>query len=53
VISCGENNRYGHPHAEAVENFQNAGSDIIVTKDTGAIMITIKNGEYRVKTYLD
>ena len=44
IISCGENNSYGHPHAEALENFQNVGSRILMTKDTGAIMIQIKDG---------
>jgi competence protein ComEC len=52
VISCAEGNSYGHPHSEAVDNFKNAGCDILVTKDTGAIMIEIKNGRYSVETYL-
>ena len=51
VISCGEDNSYGHPHAEALENFQNVGSRILMTKDTGAIMIKIKNGEYTINTW--
>lgn len=49
VISCGEKNRYGHPHAEAVENFEKAGSKIAVTKDTGAITVCIRNGKWYVK----
>jgi competence protein ComEC len=53
VISCAEGNSYGHPHKEAVDNFRDAGSDIIVTKDTGAIMITIDGGDYNVKTYIE
>jgi competence protein ComEC len=53
VISCAEKNSYGHPHSEAVDNFRNAGSDLIVTKDTGAIMITIDGGDYKVKTYIE
>jgi competence protein ComEC len=53
VISCGEGNSYGHPHLEAVENFKNVGSNVIVTKDTGAISIKIKNGDYKVETYLN
>jgi competence protein ComEC len=53
VISCAEGNSYGHPHSEAVDNFRNAGSDLIVTKDTGAIMITIDGGDYKVKTYIE
>jgi competence protein ComEC len=53
VVSCGEGNSYGHPHAEAVENFKNVGSKMLVTKDTGAISFTIKDGKYKIKTYLD
>ncbi|MCI8315074.1 MAG: DNA internalization-related competence protein ComEC/Rec2 [Lachnospiraceae bacterium] len=51
IISCGEDNRYGHPHAEVVERMKQIGSDIIITKNTGAIMIKIKNGNYKIETY--
>lgn len=51
VISCGEDNSYGHPHAEAIQNFRNAGSEILMTKDTGAILIQIKDGEYTIDTW--
>jgi competence protein ComEC len=53
VISCGEGNSYGHPHMEAVENFKDAGSKILVTKDVGNVMVSVRNGGFRVKTYLD
>lgn len=49
VISCGENNRYGHPHVEAVAQLERAGSKIAVTKDNGAVMIRIRNGRWRVE----
>lgn len=39
LISCGENNSYGHPHAEAVERMEKAGSRIFITKDHGAVGI--------------
>lgn len=52
VISCGEGNSYGHPHAETIEKLERTGSDIRVTKDTGAIMIKIKNGKYKVENYI-
>lgn len=52
VISCGEDNSYGHPHTEAVENFRDVGSRILMTKDTGAIRIKIKNGEYIIDTWI-
>ncbi len=53
VISCGENNRYGHPHVEALQNLYHVGSEILATKDTGAIIVKIKNGEYKVTHYWD
>jgi len=52
VISCGEENRYGHPHAEAIERLEAVQSDIQITKDTGAIMIKIRNGGYTVETFI-
>ena len=52
VISCGRDNRYGHPHAETLEIFRQMGSDIRMTQDTGAIMIKIKNGKYEVENYI-
>ncbi|MBO5030991.1 MAG: DNA internalization-related competence protein ComEC/Rec2 [Lachnospiraceae bacterium] len=51
VISCGADNSYGHPHMEAVENFERVGSEILITKDTGAIMIKVKGGECEAETY--
>ncbi|MDE6052813.1 MAG: MBL fold metallo-hydrolase, partial [Lachnospiraceae bacterium] len=52
IISCGEGNSYGHPHAETIEKLEDIGSDIRITKDTGAIMIKIKNGKYEVENYI-
>jgi len=49
VISCGEKNKYGHPHAEAVENFEKAGSKVAITKDTGAVTVRIRNGRWHVQ----
>ncbi len=49
VISCGEKNRYGHPHAQALENFKKAGSKTAVTKDTGAVIVRIRGGRWRVE----
>lgn len=39
VISCSENNLYGHPATIAIENMQNAGADVYVTKDVGQITV--------------
>ena len=53
VISCGDKNSYGHPHAEALETFTKAGSEIAVTKNTGAVTVHIQNGRWSVQYYHD
>lgn len=53
VVSCGADNRYGHPHQETIERLRGAGSDIWITKDTGAITVKIQNGKYKVERYLN
>ena len=52
VISCGENNSYGHPAPETVERLQNAGSRILQTPQSGAVMIESDGKTYSVETYL-
>lgn len=37
VISCGRNNRYGHPHAETLTRLRDDGSVIYETNGTGCI----------------
>lgn len=39
LISCGEDNSYGHPHEETLERLQEAGSQILVTTKEGAVTI--------------
>ncbi|MCC8029811.1 MAG: ComEC/Rec2 family competence protein [Lachnospiraceae bacterium] len=51
VISCGEGNSYGHPHAEALERIEDAGSEILQTQDCGQITFYEKNGGFRMRIY--
>lgn len=51
VVSCGDNNKYGHPHEEALDNMKSAGSTVLTTKDSGAVTVHIRNGKYRVEEY--
>ena len=37
VISCGEDNDYGHPHTEAINRIEAVGADIRITAKEGAI----------------
>ncbi len=41
VISCGENNPYGHPHEETVERLLESGSLILTTPECGAVTVVI------------
>lgn len=43
IISCGENNRYGHPHEELLERLKDNDMRILTTKEEGAITIKAKN----------
>ncbi len=48
IISCGEGNRYGHPHEETLERLEKADVPWFCTKDYGAITVMV-DGESRVK----
>lgn len=37
VISCGENNSYGHPHPALLERLQSQGTEILITCESGAV----------------
>ncbi len=41
IISCAEDNSYGHPHAETLDRLSTVGSEVMITKDCGAIMIKV------------
>ncbi len=52
VVSCGEGNRYGHPHNETIERLEAAGSRILRTDEHGAIMLSISpSGKLEGKWY--
>lgn len=41
VISCGENNSYGHPHKETLERLAEEGCAVVTTPQYGAITIEV------------
>jgi len=41
VISCGEDNSYGHPHLETLERLKGVSSKIMMTKDYGEVRMKV------------
>ncbi len=53
VISCGENNPYGHPHKEVIQRLKMANCRIVQTKESGCIRIHInRKGKKKVTGFL-
>lgn len=42
VISCGEDNRYGHPHRETLERLEKVGCIVVTTPEYGAITVKVR-----------
>ena len=51
IISCGKDNRYGHPHIETLERLAPLDAQIYRTDECGAIQINVKGGNVKVKVY--
>ncbi len=50
-ISCGANNRYGHPHEELLERLGEAGSRIYSTPEHGAVTVYRRKGGAAVRCF--
>ncbi|MED3796487.1 MBL fold metallo-hydrolase [Lysinibacillus capsici] len=48
ILSYGEDNKYGHPHAEIVDRLQAIGSKIYATADLGTITVSTDGVNYTV-----
>lgn len=51
LISCGEDNRYGHPHRETLERIEDVGSAVLTTPENGAITIRSDGKSWSVTGY--
>lgn len=51
VISCGKNNRYGHPHRELLERLEETGAFVIKTSEAGAVTLSFRRGEVSVRRW--
>ena len=48
VISCGANNRYGHPHAETLERLEEQGVQWVRTDEKGAVVIEVEDNKITI-----
>lgn len=51
VISCSENNSYGHPHEETLERLEEVGSRIFSTAECGQITVTFEEEGVRISGF--
>lgn len=52
VISCGRDNRYGHPHKETVERLEEKNVEIFETDMDGAVILNTDGKTIRWRTWL-
>lgn len=52
VISCGRNNRYGHPHEELLNRLEEADATVMRTDQQGAVRIEVDSAGIRKMSYL-
>lgn len=53
VISCGVDNSYGHPHAEALERLEKNCANLFRTDASGEVIMTVDDGTMSVRTVID
>lgn len=51
VISCGKNNKYGHPHPEVLNLFQEFGINVLRTDEKGDIKIKANYAGYSISNF--
>lgn len=52
LISCGVNNRYGHPAQDVLDRLEQAGSQVYITADGGALTVTTNGKNIVVTNFL-
>jgi len=52
LISCGENNSYGHPHEDLLDRLKQAGSKVYRTDKTGCITVKLNGKALRVRGFI-
>ena len=52
IVSAGQNNSYGHPHEELLARLSVCGADVMVTYETGAVIVRTDGERMRIKGFL-
>ena len=50
IISCGKNNKYGHPHKQFIERLKKENTLIYRTDLDGSIIVKIEDGDIKINT---
>lgn len=53
LISCGRNNRYGHPHEELLERLAEQDVRILRTDRSGAVIISFRKSRVEIRSWLE
>lgn len=51
LISCGYQNRYGHPHEETLKRLEEHGTEVYRTDECGAIKVRVKRNRAEILVY--
>ena len=52
VISVGRDSPYGHPHAEVLARWRDAGAQVLTTGERGAVTVSTDGDDLRVETFV-
>jgi competence protein ComEC len=52
VIPVGRKSRFGHPHKEVINRWQNSGAKIITTGERGTVSFSTNGSDLRMETFL-
>ncbi len=52
-ISCGKDNRYGHPHKEVLDRLKKVDSNVLRTDKCGAFSLEVKGDSLKLRKYLE
>ena len=50
-VSAPDGGRYGHPHQETLDRIADFGAACFITRDCGAVTVSLKAGQVRIETY--